>query len=146
MYEGYCKTDKPEAEDARPEPLEVSGVAAAGAGAPNAPSAARAESRGWRALAWPLFLLVSTGAAWGATFSLARIATTAGAHPIGLTLWQGVFGGALLVGLALSPPPPAPTRSASPSGRACSAGRCWSASRSSDGARRRSPGAIWASI
>lgn len=108
MYEGYCKTDKPEAEDARPEPLEVIGVAAAGAGAPNAPSAARAESRGWRALAWPLFLLVSTGAAWGATFSLARIATTAGAHPIGLTLWQGVFGGALLVGPALvrrRPPP-----------------------------------------
>ncbi len=59
-------------------------------------------------MAWPLFLLVSTGAAWGVTFSLARIATTAGAHPIGLTLWQGLFGGLLLLALALTrrrPPP-----------------------------------------
>jgi drug/metabolite transporter (DMT)-like permease len=109
MYEGYCKTDKPEAEDARaqslPEPLEVSGVAAAGGGARRSASAG---SRGRPSRAWPLFLLISTGAAWGATFSLARIATTAGAHPIGLTLWQGLFGGLLLLALALArrrPPP-----------------------------------------
>ncbi len=98
MYEGTCKTDDepdPAARAARGEPLR-----AAGAGGPAA--------HGWRALAWPLFLLVSTGSAWGATFSLARIATTAGAHPIGLTLWQGLFGGLLLLALALSrrrPPP-----------------------------------------
>jgi len=108
MYEGYCKTDKPEpaagAGEARHKPAEVHGVAAAaGGGARHATG-----SRGWRANAWPLFLLVSTGAAWGATFSLARIATTAGAHPIGLTLWQGLFGGLLLLALALArrrPPP-----------------------------------------
>jgi drug/metabolite transporter (DMT)-like permease len=54
----------------------------------------------WRALVWPVFLLVSTGSAWGVTFSLARIAASAGAHPIGLTLWQGLLGGLLLLALA----------------------------------------------
>ncbi len=97
MSEGFCKTDVPEP------------AAAAGAGAqPAASAAAGPGARGWRAMAWPLFLLVSTGAAWGVTFSLARIATTAGAHPIGLTLWQGLFGGLMLVALAVArrrPPP-----------------------------------------
>jgi len=108
MYEGTCKTDKPEptADETRREPLAVHGIAAeAGGGARHAAAPA---THGWRAMAWPLFLLVSTGAAWGVTFSLARIATTAGAHPIGLTLWQGLFGGLLLLALALArrrPPP-----------------------------------------
>ncbi len=97
MSEGFCKTDVPER------------AAAAGAGAqPAASAAAGPGARGWRAMAWPLFLLVSTGAAWGVTFSLARIATTAGAHPIGLTLWQGLCGGLMLVALAVArrrPPP-----------------------------------------
>ncbi len=97
MYEGTCKTDN------KPGPARAEPPAATGT--PGAARRARA-SRGSRA--WPLFLLVSTGAAWGVTFSLARIATTAGAHPIGLTLWQGLFGGLLLLALALTrrrPPP-----------------------------------------
>ena len=97
MSEGFCKTEVPEP------------AVAAGAGAqPAASAAAGPGARGWRAMAWPLFLLVSTGAAWGLTFSLARIATTAGAHPIGLTLWQGLCGGLMLVALAVArrrPPP-----------------------------------------
>lgn len=95
MYEGTCKTDDkpgPAARSARAEPPAAT----------VASGAASRAARGWRALAWPLFLLVSTGAAWGVTFSLARIATTAGAHPIGLTLWQGLFGGLLLLALALT--------------------------------------------
>ena len=94
MVEGTCKTDEPAAGEAR------------GAAPENA--AAAAKPHGWRTLAWPLVLLVGTGAAWGATFSLARIATTAGAHPIGLTFWQGLLGGLLLVALAVyrrRPPP-----------------------------------------
>jgi drug/metabolite transporter (DMT)-like permease len=108
MYEGTCKTGNgpdPAARAARPEPLAAAGIAAATGAAGTAGAAgpaAGSATQGWRALAWPLFLLVSTGAAWGATFSLARIATTAGAHPIGLTLWQGLFGGLLLLALALA--------------------------------------------
>ncbi len=78
----------------------------AGAGPVDVPLAeARAA---WRAKAWPLVLLVSTGVIWAVTFSLAKIATTAGAHPLGIALWQGVFGGLLLLSLALyrrRPPP-----------------------------------------
>lgn len=101
MFEGTCKTEPPEpaaAPAVRPEPMP-----AAGASASSGPAGAgRAAARGWRALAWPLVLLITTGSAWGATFTLARIATTAGAHPIGLTLWQGLFGGLLLLALALT--------------------------------------------
>lgn len=75
------------------------GVAAA-TGAPGAPGGAAARTPRWRAFAWPVFLLISTGSAWGVTFSLARIAASAGAHPIGLTLWQGLLGGLLLLALA----------------------------------------------
>ncbi len=78
----------------------------AGAGPVDVPLAeARAA---WRAKAWPLLLLVSTGVIWAVTFSLAKIATTAGAHPLGIALWQGVFGGLVLLSLALyrrRPPP-----------------------------------------
>ena len=55
-----------------------------------------------------MVLLVATGSAWGVTFSLARIAASAGAHPVGLTLWQGLLGGLLLLALAVArrrPPP-----------------------------------------
>ena len=104
MYEGYDQAGRPESADGGPEPLELRGVAADAAGDPSS----AALGPGWRALAWPVFLLISTGAAWGATFSLARLATTAGAHPIGLTLWQGLLGGPLLLALAVyrrRPPP-----------------------------------------
>ncbi len=41
-------------------------------------------------------ILVSAGVLWAATFSLAKIATDQGAHPIGLAFWQAV-GGALIM-------------------------------------------------
>ena len=105
MDQGSCKTDPPE-----PKPLAATGVeAVAGAGTPAAAATSvHPATGGWRALAWPLFLLVTTGTAWGATFSFARIAASSGAHPIGLTLWQGLLGGLLLLALALArrrPPP-----------------------------------------
>jgi drug/metabolite transporter (DMT)-like permease len=46
---------------------------------------------------WAWSLLLASGIVWGATFSLAKMATTGGAHPLGITLWQGIFGGALLL-------------------------------------------------
>ena len=44
-----------------------------------------ASLRGW------LILLIG-GGLWGITFSLAKIATDSGAQPMGLALWQGIFG------------------------------------------------------
>ncbi|MDH3474689.1 MAG: DMT family transporter, partial [Rhodospirillales bacterium] len=44
--------------------------------------------------------LLVMGVVWGATFSLAKIATSGGAHPLGLTLWQGLFGGLFLLGVS----------------------------------------------
>jgi drug/metabolite transporter (DMT)-like permease len=41
-------------------------------------------------------ILLFAGVLWGATFSLARIATEGGAHPLGISLWQAVFGVILL--------------------------------------------------
>ena len=37
---------------------------------------------------FPYFLIVLAGIIWGATFSLALIATAKGAHPLGLSAWQ----------------------------------------------------------
>jgi drug/metabolite transporter (DMT)-like permease len=127
MYRDSGKTDPTETPEGSParaaraagaEPLGVTGVAGvagvdelggAGGSAPARPIAparptapARPAARPWRALAWPLFLLVATGTAWGATFSFARIAATSGAHPIGLALWQGLLGGLVLLTLALA--------------------------------------------
>lgn len=42
----------------------------------------------------PYLLVLYAGGTWGITFSLARIATESGAHPLGLTFWQ-TFGGGL---------------------------------------------------
>jgi len=42
----------------------------------------------------PYLLVLYSGGTWGITFSLARIATGDGAHPLGLTFWQ-TFGGGL---------------------------------------------------
>jgi drug/metabolite transporter (DMT)-like permease len=39
---------------------------------------------------FPYLLLGFAGSMWGITFSLAKIATQAGAHPVGLTFWQAV--------------------------------------------------------
>lgn len=49
---------------------------------------------------WPYLVVLLIGVVWGATFSLAKIATEGGAHPLGLSLWQGLLGGALLTALA----------------------------------------------
>jgi drug/metabolite transporter (DMT)-like permease len=53
------------------------------------PAAARAPL-----LAWAILLLA--GASWGATYSLAKIAAESGAHPLGIALWQGIVGAAIL--------------------------------------------------
>ncbi len=37
---------------------------------------------------FPYLLIIGAGIIWGATFSLALIATADGAHPLGLTAWQ----------------------------------------------------------
>ena len=37
---------------------------------------------------FPYFLILTAGTIWGATFSLALIATEQGAHPLGLSAWQ----------------------------------------------------------
>ena len=45
-------------------------------------------------LAWAILLVA--GGSWGATYSLAKIAAESGAHPLGIALWQGVVGAAIL--------------------------------------------------
>lgn len=54
-----------------------------------------------KARLWPFALVLLLGAIWGATFSLAKIATEGGAHPLGLSLWQGIMGGLLLLSICL---------------------------------------------
>jgi len=49
----------------------------------------------WRA--WLFLCLFLAGGVWGFTPALARVATEGGAHPLGLTLWQGFFGGLMLL-------------------------------------------------
>ena len=41
------------------------------------------------------------GLVWGVTFSLARITTHAGMHPLGLSWWQAAGGGAILITVCL---------------------------------------------
>ena len=50
---------------------------------------------------FPYFLIVSAGVIWGATFSLALIATAQGAHPLGLSAWQVVLTAAFFLGVFL---------------------------------------------
>ncbi len=51
---------------------------------------------GWRrGLAFGLLVLV--GVTWGSTYSIAKIVTEAGFHPLGMTLWQGLGGGLVLL-------------------------------------------------
>ncbi len=49
--------------------------------------------------AMPFVWLLLMGVMWGASVSLAKIATQGGAHPLGLTLWQGIGGGTFLLAL-----------------------------------------------
>lgn len=46
---------------------------------------------------FPYLLILSAGVIWGATFSLALIATAKGAHPLGLSAWQVVLTGAFFL-------------------------------------------------
>ena len=48
------------------------------------------STKGW-------LLILIGGGSWGITFSLAKMATDLGAHPLGLTMWQGVLGGAAIL-------------------------------------------------
>jgi len=50
---------------------------------------------------WFWFLIVLSGGSWGLFFSLARIAREDGHHPLGLTFWQGIGGGLLLLTIAV---------------------------------------------
>ena len=47
--------------------------------------------------AW--LILASAGIIWGATFSLMKIATDSGAHPLGLSLWNALLGAIILIGV-----------------------------------------------
>jgi drug/metabolite transporter (DMT)-like permease len=48
-----------------------------------------------------LVLLLFMGALWGGQIALARLATLAGGHPLGLALWQTTGGGLILLVLSL---------------------------------------------
>ena len=50
-----------------------------------------------RTRAWLFFCLLICGGVWGATPSLARLATSEGADPLGLAVWQGALGGVTLL-------------------------------------------------
>ena len=49
----------------------------------------------------PYLMVFTIGVTWGVTFSLARIAAEAGAHPIGLAFWQAAGGALVLLPVCL---------------------------------------------
>ncbi len=49
-----------------------------------------------------LLLLLFIGITWGATFSLAKIATSAGGHPFGINYWQTLIGTSFLLAVGLT--------------------------------------------
>ncbi len=49
----------------------------------------------------PYMMVFTVGITWGVTFSLARIAAEAGAHPIGLAFWQAAGGALVLLPVCL---------------------------------------------
>lgn len=53
------------------------------------------ESTLGRASAW--LLLSFMGVLWGSTFSLAKIATEGGGHPLGINFWQSAIGASFLI-------------------------------------------------
>ncbi len=58
---------------------------------------ARASAVGFRATLLPVGMLLILGTMWGGSFSLAKVATTAGIHPFGLLLWQSVGAATILL-------------------------------------------------
>lgn len=49
---------------------------------------------------WAWLILLIMGLAWGLSFSLAKIAATGGAHPLGISLWQCWTASILLIAVA----------------------------------------------
>ena len=45
---------------------------------------------------WAWLVLLFLGVAWGLSFSLARMSTEGGAHPLGISYWQSLIGAVLL--------------------------------------------------
>jgi drug/metabolite transporter (DMT)-like permease len=62
------------------------------------PASRQAGSADLKTLVWAWFVLIVMGAMWGLSFSLARIATTSGAHPLGVAFWECSIAGLLLIG------------------------------------------------
>ncbi len=48
-----------------------------------------------RFFAW--IVLIVVGSVWGITFSLAKLATETGAHPLGVSFWQSLIGAGILI-------------------------------------------------
>lgn len=48
-------------------------------------------------MVWAWLVLIVMGAMWGLSFSLARIAATRGAHPLGIAFWECSIAGLLLI-------------------------------------------------
>src|SRR6185295_10971826 len=46
---------------------------------------------------WAWGILLTMGLTWGLSFSLARIAATAGVHPLSITFWEAAGAGAILL-------------------------------------------------
>lgn len=55
------------------------------------------EASAWRATLLPVGNLLLLGTMWGGSFSLAKVATTAGVHPFGLLLWQSAGAAVILL-------------------------------------------------
>ena len=45
---------------------------------------------------WAWLVLLFLGVAWGRSFSLAKMSTEGGAHPLGISYWQSLIGAVLL--------------------------------------------------
>ncbi len=62
-------------------------------------SVSYAKRAALKKLAWAWLILLVMGMAWGLSFSLARIAATGGAHPLGTTFWLGTLAAVLLIAI-----------------------------------------------
>ena len=63
----------------------------------NAPASAHKPAQKPALAAIPYILVLFCGVFWGMTFSLARLAASGQAHPIGLAFWQAFGGGLVLL-------------------------------------------------
>ncbi len=65
------------------------------------PTTTPAPRLGGFRLAYAIALMLFVGVTWGSTYSIAKFVTEAGLHPFGMTLWQGLGGGLLLLVICL---------------------------------------------